>query len=128
MPFIYKETGEIEEIPSVREYLLNQASILYTTMRMLKNSGGKVVELETHFERVKANDQEKQEIEKMLKGLSDNKDLRITLMRRTLENKSDSRFEIIYEEMPRIEIESCQIEIRKAKRSNVQEKSSQWIK
>ena len=122
MPLIYKENGEMEEISSVRDYLLNQNSTLYTTMR---SSGAKIIELEMHFDRVKASEHEKQKIQEMLKILIDksgNKDLRITLLRGT------SGFEMICEEMPRIGIESCQIEIRKAIRRNVQEKNSQWIK
>lgn len=116
-PLIYRENGEIEEITSVRDYLLSQNSTLYSTMR---SSGGKVLELEMHLDRVKADAQEKQKIKKMLKGLADG---RITLVRGGI-----SGFELIYEEMPKITMESCQVEIRKAMRQNVQEKNSQWIK
>lgn len=119
MSMIYRENGEIKEIPSVRDYLLNQNSTLYSTMR---SSDGKVLELEMHLNRVKANESEKQKIKEMLKGLNDKSVGRVTLLR------GDSGFEMIYEEMPNIMIESCQVEVRKATRHNVQEKNSQWIK
>ena len=120
MPWVY---SQLSEIPSVRDYLIEHPSTLYTTMRMPSNSS--VIELEMHLERVKATEPEKQTIKEMLKKLQSdhgNKDLRITLIRQA------EGFEMIWEEMPRIEIESCQVEIRKAQRHNVQEKNSQWIK
>ena len=122
MPFIYKENGVNEEIPSVRDYLLHQTSTLYTTMRRSADSA-KVLELEMHLDRLKSSEGEVERIKEMLKGLDgESRDLRITLIR------GISGFEMIYEEMPRIEIESCQVEVRRVMRQNAQEKNSQWIK
>lgn len=90
----------------------------------LSSKTGQIFELESHLKRVKANEEECEEIKEMLKGLGLPKktDLRVTLIR------SLNEFELIYEEMPNLGIESCQVEIRQAKRENVQEKNSKWVK
>ena len=122
MPFLFTG-GYSREIPSVKDYLLSKDSNLYTTMR-LSGLSGQVFELEMHLQRVKANEEESEEIKQMLKDLPSNIDLRITLIR-----SSDLRgFELISEEMPKLKIQSCQVEIRLAKRENVHEKNSQWVK
>lgn len=120
MPILFIN-GTLKEIPCVKDYLLNKSSNFYTTMR-LSSKTGQIFELESHLKRVKANEEECKEIKEMLKGLPKKTDLRVTLIR------SLNEFELIYEEMPNLGIKSCQVEIRQAKRDNVQEKNSQWVK
>lgn len=121
MPWLFT-CGNSREIPSVKDYLLSKKSNLYTTMRFSCLSG-QVFELDIHLQRVKANEEEREMIKQILRDLPSNVDLRITLMR------SDQwGVELIYEEMPELKIQSCQVEIRSAKRENVHEKNSQWIK
>jgi branched-subunit amino acid aminotransferase/4-amino-4-deoxychorismate lyase len=120
MPFLFRD-GNLSEISSVTEYLLDKSSSLYTTMRF-SSKFGKIFELEMHLQRVKASELESEEIKEMLKRLPMTTDLRITLIR------SSIGFEFVYEEMPILKISSCQVEIRQAKRENVQEKNSQWVK
>lgn len=127
MPFRFVNGNNVE-IASVKEYLCNEApSNLYTTMR-LSGANGQVFELEMHLDRVKADVKEREQVKQMMKDLYDRipvkKDLRITLIRSDFPNN----FELIYEDMPIMEIQSCQVEIRLAKRENVQEKNSQWVK
>lgn len=130
MPILFK--GK-QDISSIKNYLYARPSTIYTTMR-LSGRTGKVFELEMHLERLKATPIERELIEEKLKELyqeisgienNKNKDLRITLIRRSEEAFS---FDLMYEEMTTLEMESCQVEICLGKRSNVQEKNSQWVK
>ena len=81
-----------------------------------------IFDFETHLKRVKANEEECKGINELIKRLPSEIDLRVTLIR-TLRG-----FEMIYEEMPELKIQSCQVEVREAQRKNVQEKNSQWVK
>lgn len=127
MPFLFTDcNSEPKQVSSAKDYLCNKpTSNLYTTMRQ-SGASGQVFELEMHLKRVKADAEESGKIKHMLSDLnriSGKKDLRITLIR-----SETSGFELIYEDMPKLVIENCQVEIRVAKRESVQEKNSQWVK
>ena len=96
----------------------------------MSGESGKVFELEMHLNRVKADEIESEKIKRKLEELREKnpeKELRITLIR--LDEEGEFGFDLIYEEMPKLDISSCQVEIIKAKRStSPSEKSSQWVK
>lgn len=89
------------------------------------SSSGSVLELEMHLDRVGAMGGEREEIKSLLEELHriQPRDLRITLIR-----TQKNGFQLIYEDMPKMDLKSCQVEVRLAHRQNVQEKNSQWVK
>lgn len=94
-------------------------------MRMSNSKG--VFELEMHLDRVKAAGKERLVIKDILEQLQQKnpRDLRVTLIR---SGRSGVGFDLIYEAMPAMEMASCQVEIQLARRQNVHEKNSQWVK
>ena len=125
--------GANQTISSVKEFLIDRPTNLYTTMRLVGRTG-KVFALDMHLERIRADQVDRETITRMIQELADqniesgSKDLRITLIRGS-EGGRDA-IELIYEEMlTTLQLQkSCQVEIRIGARHNVQEKSSQWVK
>lgn len=124
MPWLFDEKGSFLKISNVNEFICGLPDSLYTTMRM--NQNGVIYEIEMHLQRVKADHFEAQIILKRLNELNKRipKDLRVILIR----NSDSNSFSLIYEEMPTMELDSCQVEIKLAHRNNVNEKNSRWVK